>query len=55
MVTKIVYNDNNKNKVMYGEVIAEDEIFIYVLNSYKGMQERVGRRSVISITEEKEE
>jgi hypothetical protein len=45
---KIIYQDNNRDVAITGEIIAEDDHFLTVLGEY-GREYRIGKRFVVCI------
>lgn len=49
--SKLVYQDGNYTKVLYGKIISEDEIFIN-FETKDGGKVRINKKHIISIKEE---
>lgn len=45
---KIIYQDNNRDVALTGEIVAEDDFFI-TIKAFNGREYRLGKRAIIAI------
>lgn len=48
---KIIYQDNDQSKIIFGEIVDEDEFFISLKARLSGTPFRIGKKFIVAMKE----